>query len=463
MRNPLEFSLEEIEKFKVSNIIKYYNFKNAEDFYLQYYKTEAPKCLYCDNKAKFKSFKEGYFYSCDYNKHKNELSFLSLENKRKNQKIYQEFVKNNLNFYKNITFPFIDIYDNKEVKSLYRFKIKYGDNAEKIFLDEQICECCKKKFHYKKLKNQIFCKDCKNFIKHNPQFSKYYQIISKNIFRYYKKYKRISIEKLIEYSEKYDENTLKDFCIGNAIIINDTLLTRKQINYNFSYLRNNIILDEMLEKCKNCNEEYIKYDFVYDEKEQKMIKIKIGADFSCGKLECYRNCVTFYNHSEETKIKQSKTMKSKIKNGDFTPQITNSWTHHNNKFVYNHINFRSSWELLFYLLNYKKYNLKFEKIRIPYYDTLKNKMRIYIADFFDEDNKIVYEIKPSEHIKFNLDKIIWAKKYCQDNNYKFELITNEYFINNFNLDIYNYIDKDNINYFKKLFKQFENKRREDEN
>ena len=239
MRNPLEFSLEEIEKFKVSNIIKYYNFKNAEDFYLQYYKTEAPKCLYCDNKAKFKSFKEGYFYSCNYNKHKNELSFLS-------------------------------------------------------------------------------------------------------------------IEKLIEYSEKYDENTLKDFCIGNAIIINDTLLTRKQNNYNFSYLRNNIILDEMLEKCKNCNEEYIKYDFVYDEKEQKMIKIKIGADFSCGKLECYRNCVTFYNHSEESKIKQSKTMKSKIKNGDFTPQITNSWTHHNNKFVYNHINFRSSWELLFYLLNYKK-------------------------------------------------------------------------------------------------------------
>lgn len=191
MRNPLEFSLEEIEKFKVSNIIKYYNFKNAEDFYLQYYKTEAPKCLYCDNKAKFKSFKEGYFYSCDYNKHKNELSFLSLENKRKNQKIYQEFVKNNLNFYKNITFPFIDIYDNKEVKSLYRFKIKYGDNAEKIFLDEQICECCKKKFHYKKLKNQIFCKDCKNFIKHNPQFSKYYQKISKiflDIIRNIKEY-----------------------------------------------------------------------------------------------------------------------------------------------------------------------------------------------------------------------------------------------------------------------------------
>lgn len=100
-----------------------------------------------------------------------------------------------------------------------------------------------------------------------------------------------------------------------------------------------------------------------------------------------------YRQTEETKkltkIKQSNTMKLKILNGEFTPKTKNSRTHWNSSVLCNF--FRSSWEAIFW---YKNQHLLYEKKRIEYFDTTTNKIRVYIADFFDESTNTVYEIKP---------------------------------------------------------------------
>lgn len=124
--------------------------------------------------------------------------------------------------------------------------------------------------------------------------------------------------------------------------------------------------------------------------------------------------------SMETRKKQSNSIKNKILLGEFTPNIMNSNTHFTSE-VFNK-KFRSSWECAFYYVNQ---HLLYEKIRIPYYCEEKSKNRIYISDFLDYSEKIIYEIKPKIHIikqKNKLDKII---DWCKLNGYKFILKTED--------------------------------------
>ena len=84
------------------------------------------------------------------------------------------------------------------------------------------------------------------------------------------------------------------------------------------------------------------------------------------------------------------------------------------------------------------------------------KNRNYIVDFVDEENKILYEIKPlfETDKKLNKDKEKYAKLWCKDNNYKYILITEEYFSNNINLilkiKVSNKKLKKAISYFKRV-------------
>lgn len=160
----------------------------------------------------------------------------------------------------------------------------------------------------------------------------------------------------------------------------------------------------------------------------------------------------YFKQTEETK-KQTKQklsiiLKNKIKNGEFTPQITNSWCH--SRIEIHGIPFRSCWEAAFYILNP---NLKYEKIRIPYIDENGNE-KIYITDFVDNFAKKIYEIKPKS-VKNNIKNILKEKsaiKWCNDNGYEYICISDEYFFKN--------ACKINFNLFepklKKSMKQFLN-------
>ena len=128
--------------------------------------------------------------------------------------------------------------------------------------------------------------------------------------------------------------------------------------------------------------------------------------------------------------KMSKLMKLKILNGEFTPCITNSWTHWKSFVCIDGEikKFRSNWDAVFWLLN--KETVEYETLRILY--NFDGKERVYIVDFYDKKNKISYEIKPKS-LKNNSQNIAKEKsliKYCQDNGIEYKSISDEWFKKN---------------------------------
>ena len=150
----------------------------------------------------------------------------------------------------------------------------------------------------------------------------------------------------------------------------------------------------------------------------------------------------------EARKMNSLRMKRLISEGKFTPCITNSWTRWKS---YVNINeevkkFRSSWEAVFYLLNQ---NLQYEKIRIPY--VYNGTSYNYIIDFEDSENKVLYEIKP-DSLKGsfkNVAKIDAALDWCKNNNYRFIIISDNWFIEKAHK-----IDYQKNSHLKPLMRQF---------
>lgn len=142
---------------------------------------------------------------------------------------------------------------------------------------------------------------------------------------------------------------------------------------------------------------------------------------------------------EKSHKKISETMKNKILRGEFTPCITNSWTHWDAFVVLsdgNKMKFRSNWDAAFWVLNN---TLKYEKVRIRYEVDLD--WHSYIVDFVDVSNKKLYEIKPKtlKENKINKIKFESAKKWCKKNDYIFNIIDDDWFIQN--AKKINYIDQ----------------------
>ena len=161
---------------------------------------------------------------------------------------------------------------------------------------------------------------------------------------------------------------------------------------------------------------------------------------------------------KEMGLKNSQHIKSKIANGLFTPNITNSWAR--SKCIVKikrkgvdgilEIACRSSWDAYFQIKNPE---LLYEKIRIPYF--YKNNYHSYIVDFVDIKNRVLYEIKPkaSKKDKLNLIKFDSAKKWALENNYTFEIIDESWYIKNYDKAILN--DQPDKNRLQRLLKQFE--------
>lgn len=129
---------------------------------------------------------------------------------------------------------------------------------------------------------------------------------------------------------------------------------------------------------------------------------------------------SYYNNLPENKEKKSIEMKKKILAGEWTPNITNSWT----RWGVNvgEKSFRSSFEAIFYIhkhLFQKNIFLEYEKLRIKYF--FENKESIYIVDFIDTIAKEVFEIKPkclAEGAR-NIAKRNTLVEWCQINDYKY--------------------------------------------
>lgn len=136
------------------------------------------------------------------------------------------------------------------------------------------------------------------------------------------------------------------------------------------------------------------------------------------------------NICKKSGSKISKKIKERILNGEFTPEVTNSWC--NSLINYKNKKFRSSWEIAFYLIDE---NLEYEKTRIKYFNTKLNKFRTYIVDFTDFENKILYEIKPDSKIDdiTNQEKFKAAELFSKENSFSFQVISEKFLLKN--LDI----------------------------
>lgn len=150
---------------------------------------------------------------------------------------------------------------------------------------------------------------------------------------------------------------------------------------------------------------------------------------------------TVHRQTIETRARMSKNnsekMKTKILNGTFTPNIRNSRTHW--QVEYNGKKFRSSWEAAWSALNPE---FEYETKRITY--TLDGKEKIYIVDFFDPVTNTIVEIKPKEHLKDNkmLAKIEAAIKWAEDYNGSYQIVTQDFLIENMTKIMYSDLPED---------------------
>jgi very-short-patch-repair endonuclease len=138
--------------------------------------------------------------------------------------------------------------------------------------------------------------------------------------------------------------------------------------------------------------------------------------------------------SDKNRIKWKKTLsrqvKERIKSGNWTPEVTNSWCHSRYKIKFKRSNkeitqnVRSSWEAFYQLMNP---DYLYEKLRIPY--ELNGEWHNYIVDFINNDKKIVVEVKPKSE-ELNQKNIIKRNaliKWCNDNQYGYKIINEDFF------------------------------------
>lgn len=137
-----------------------------------------------------------------------------------------------------------------------------------------------------------------------------------------------------------------------------------------------------------------------------------------------------YEKTAEQLKSQSETMIAKIREGSFTPNVTNSWTR-SDPIEVDGIKFKSSWESIFYRIARDDARLEYETFRISYIDEL-GKTRNYLVDFVDNLNKILYEVKPigQYNRKSNKNKLESALRWCSESGYKFVHIGEWWFIEN---------------------------------
>jgi hypothetical protein len=131
--------------------------------------------------------------------------------------------------------------------------------------------------------------------------------------------------------------------------------------------------------------------------------------------------------SEEAKRLKSELVKQKILSGEWTPHVHNSRTHWECSFRGK--KFRSSWEAMYASINPDDI---FEKIRIAY--THDGSEHIYVVDFVNETTKTLTEIKPLAQATTTkvMSKLRAAEDWCNTHGYTLRIISEDYFVKNFN-------------------------------
>lgn len=238
----------------------------------------------------------------------------------------------------------------------------------------------------------------------------------------------------------------------DSIYTLNILINNLNYNIEFNTINEcfNFLTEHWNKKCKNdnCNNNRKITSLFPNREDFLLVNKKYGIYKFCEKSNCNYKSIserqigfnnTCHRMTEDSFRsmceKNSKKMKLNIKEGRFIPNITNSWAKsrceisfiRDNKTI--NIKTRSTWEAYFQLFNT---NLVYEKVIIPY--SYKNIEHNYIVDFVDYENKILYEIKPLSNKDNDIVKVKtkYGRRWCKLNGYKYILITDRWFIKNYN-------------------------------
>ncbi len=470
----------------LNHLLFVYPNETAEQIYLQENNIIAPVCKYCDNICEFISFHEGYHIRCSSSecKHKYKADTVRHNNKKIAAGIsgYDQIILNNKELYISAFLgnSIIDPLDGMIHKTT-RFITHRSETSLKgaVFYEDKVCEICGETFscnfirqsekkccsnrcellrnlqsaYYTRNHRQI---DSTNF-EHNDQvidfdvlksmtIEEFSEFCSQRIIPYIPAdIKQDKIKKIIWNSfkrngEHYFDPINKIHCNiltnKHGFRFNNTL--RMLINNGFIKLSDYI---NIFTPCEECGVIY-EHNFTYRVDENYNFVLSDKSQYNYCSVACYNvfkqsgKMSTRYIRSEESRDKQSTFLKNAILTGAFTPKNTNSWC--KSRIYYDGMNFRSTWEFMYYFTIKDMYtDFGFEKVRIPYFDPVKNKNRVYIVDFF-LDNHTLVEVKPESKLSDSttIAKLDALYKYAEDNNYKVLICGDDYFRNNLNASLF---------------------------
>lgn len=118
-------------------------------------------------------------------------------------------------------------------------------------------------------------------------------------------------------------------------------------------------------------------------------------------------------HKRACVKKGANTLSQKISSGEYMPRITNTWTHWDAKILLDdgtERKFRSSWEACFWFCNQ---HCLYESIRV------RDGKKVYVSDFYDDRENILYEIKPKNRHAAEANKMLALRRYCEDHHIQF--------------------------------------------
>jgi len=225
---------------------------------------------------------------------------------------------------------------------------------------------------------------------------------------------------------------------GRLIIFRDKILRKlggkpRQI-FNLNSLQRSDVLeifstDELTNICPYCN--------IKNKYSIRNIRVNLSGELlERNHIYCNLKCYNLHQKtkefreanpvSAETSLLLSQNMKKSIKTGKLQPAV-NAWC---NKYIESRCGkhrFRSTWEAFFYFFNQTTKSLQYEKLRIPY--SFKGNEHMYIVDFIDYSDNIIYEIKPKSMTLTNRNKVKFsaAEKWANRNKYRFALIDDSWF------------------------------------
>lgn len=450
------------------------------EIYCIEHNTNPNECKYCGDSTKFVNIFCGFKTYCENPECRKK--YITEVNRKNAKKLcsgidgYDNIILDNKELFISLNGvnSIIDPYDGYEHKSM-RFVTLRSETSLKgdYFYSTKKCLYCNTdiKYHIIKEPNKTFCcKLCANYYKNidvdcqenlnkieyirKLTLSEFSKLVSENKIRSFPKIlKPTEIEKKIIFNSYnivgetfYDEKS-KIYC---------NIILSKGFKYNITLkmLSKEGFIDidnylDLYHNCSVCGKTYkLNCSFIVDNDHKLKVYKRFDSIYKYCSSKCYiellksGNKNNRYEYSDETKQKQSITLKEKILKGEFTPNNTNSYCF--GRINYKNYKFRSTFELMFYFCVKDKYTtVEFETIRIPYFCSKANKERIYIIDFI-LDNNLLIEVKPESERDNSADKISALEIYAKQNNYQFDICGEKFFKENLNDSIFEEMLSDNL-------------------